>query len=192
LKVGVGVGVGVRVRRSRFLHHEPRAGAARFAYFRTASALIWPDLSRSRDCSYPLHERTLPETQTYAGPAGSRTQVHRCGEHIVSGVLHEQTQCEGLGSARPSCRRHVKQPHRSRRRVQRRRFSRQDGHRPSRSEESRAELAKIRMGRLDNHSIAAERELESEASQLSSIYATIIMNMKRRLERERGKKKPRS
>jgi four helix bundle protein len=52
------------------------------------------------------------------------------------------------------------------------------------AKESRAELAKIRMGRLDNHTITEQRELESEASQLSSIYATIILNMRRRLERE--------
>ncbi len=57
------------------------------------------------------------------------------------------------------------------------------------AKESRAELAKIRMGRLDNHSIAARRDLESEASQLSSIYASIILNMRRRLEREKERKR---
>jgi four helix bundle protein len=56
------------------------------------------------------------------------------------------------------------------------------------AKESRAELAKIRMGQLDNHRITARRDLESEASQLSSIYATIILNMRRRLERDKGKK----
>jgi four helix bundle protein len=56
------------------------------------------------------------------------------------------------------------------------------------AKEARAELAKIRMGRLDNHGVAEQRELESEASQLSAIYATIILNMRRRLEREKGRK----
>src|SRR5687768_18471947 len=53
------------------------------------------------------------------------------------------------------------------------------------AKESRAELAKIRMGQLDNHAITEQRELESEASQLSSIYATIIINMRRRRSEER-------
>src|SRR5829696_470525 len=52
------------------------------------------------------------------------------------------------------------------------------------AKESRAELAKIRMAQLDNHAITERRELESEASQLSSIDASIMLNMKRRLERE--------
>ena len=51
------------------------------------------------------------------------------------------------------------------------------------AKESRAELAKIRMGRLDNYGITIQRELESEAGQLSAIFATIILNMKRRLGR---------
>lgn len=52
------------------------------------------------------------------------------------------------------------------------------------AKESRAELAKIRMGRLDNYKVTEQKGLESEADQLSRIYATIIMNMKRRLEEE--------
>ena len=59
------------------------------------------------------------------------------------------------------------------------------------AKESRGQLAKIRMGHLDNHGITAERELESEASQLSSIYATIILNMRQRLEREKREKRER-
>ena len=59
------------------------------------------------------------------------------------------------------------------------------------AKESRAALAKIRMGELDNHALAAERELESEANQLASIYAAIITNMRSRLDAERthGKRK---
>lgn len=53
------------------------------------------------------------------------------------------------------------------------------------AKESRAELAKIRMAKLDNHVITNERELESEADQLSRIYATIILNTRLRLEREK-------
>jgi four helix bundle protein len=56
------------------------------------------------------------------------------------------------------------------------------------AKESRAALAKIRMGRLDNHVITDQRNLESEAGQLSAIYATIILNMRMRLQREKGKK----
>ena len=57
------------------------------------------------------------------------------------------------------------------------------------AKESRAELAKIRLGRLDNHVLAAQRELEAEANELSNIYATIILNMRRRLERENEERK---
>ena len=57
------------------------------------------------------------------------------------------------------------------------------------AKESRAALAKIRMGRLDNHAVTEQRDLESEASQLSSIYASIILNMRLRLEEEKRKKR---
>jgi four helix bundle protein len=51
--------------------------------------------------------------------------------------------------------------------------------------ESRAALIKIRMGNLDNFELAAGRDLESEAGQLAAIYASIIMNMRLRLDEER-------
>ena len=41
------------------------------------------------------------------------------------------------------------------------------------------------MGSLDNFSLTAERDLESEAGQLAAIYASIIMNMRLRLDEER-------
>ena len=56
------------------------------------------------------------------------------------------------------------------------------------AKESRAELAKIRVGRLDHHALTEQRQLESEASQLSAIYASIILNMRLRLEREQEEK----
>ena len=59
------------------------------------------------------------------------------------------------------------------------------------AKESRAELAKIRMGSLGNHHITQQRELESEAGQLSAIFASIILNMRRRLDGEK-KRKPHS
>jgi hypothetical protein len=43
---------------------------------------------------------------------------------------------------------------------------------------------KIRMAHLDNHAVTEDLGLESEASQLASIYATIILNMRTRLARE--------
>jgi hypothetical protein len=49
---------------------------------------------------------------------------------------------------------------------------------------------KIRVGGLDNHQVTEARELESEANQLSAIFATIILNMRRRLaseQRRRGR-----
>jgi len=55
------------------------------------------------------------------------------------------------------------------------------------AKESRAELVKIRMGKLDHCASTAKLALESEASELSAIYATIIRNMRRRLENEREK-----
>ena len=56
--------------------------------------------------------------------------------------------------------------------------------------ESRAALMKLRLGNLDHYGMTAERELESEASQLAAIFAAIILNMRLRLdeERRRGKK----
>ena len=53
------------------------------------------------------------------------------------------------------------------------------------AKESRAELAKIRMGHLDHYQLTEARGLESEASQLSAIFASIILNMRRRLEQEK-------
>ena len=59
------------------------------------------------------------------------------------------------------------------------------------AKESRAALMKVRVCSLDNASRAADLQLESEASQLAAIFATIIMNMRSRLVeqgRTRGKK----
>lgn len=54
------------------------------------------------------------------------------------------------------------------------------------AKEAGAELAKIRMGRLDNCEITEQRQLESEANQLSAIFAKIILNMKLRLDEQKG------
>ncbi len=51
--------------------------------------------------------------------------------------------------------------------------------------ESRAGLIKLRLGELDHFQLTVDRELESEASQLAAIYATIILNMRLRLDAER-------
>lgn len=51
--------------------------------------------------------------------------------------------------------------------------------------ESRAALMKLRLGELDHFQLTANRELESEASQLAAIFSTIIMNMRLRLDEER-------
>jgi four helix bundle protein len=58
------------------------------------------------------------------------------------------------------------------------------------AKESRGELAKIRMGHLDHHEMVEARGLESEASQLSAVYATIILNMRARLDRDRHGEQP--
>src|SRR5215204_2890493 len=52
------------------------------------------------------------------------------------------------------------------------------------AKESRVALLKIRVGNLDGGREIAELQLESEASQLSAIFATIILNMRLRLEDE--------
>jgi four helix bundle protein len=60
------------------------------------------------------------------------------------------------------------------------------------AKESRACLAKIRMGNLDRRQATVDLNLESEADQLSRIYATIILNRRIRLndeKRKRGKKR---
>jgi four helix bundle protein len=51
--------------------------------------------------------------------------------------------------------------------------------------ESRAALIKLRLGNLDHSELTAERELEPEAGQLAAIFATILLNMRLRLEEER-------
>ena len=51
--------------------------------------------------------------------------------------------------------------------------------------EARAALMKLRLGTLDHYQMAADRQLESEASQLAAIFATIILNMRLRLDQER-------
>ncbi len=53
------------------------------------------------------------------------------------------------------------------------------------AKESKTCLAKIRMGPLANAQRVLDLELENEADQLSAIFATIIMNMERRLAHER-------
>jgi four helix bundle protein len=53
------------------------------------------------------------------------------------------------------------------------------------AKESKACLAKIRMGPLANATCIAGLGLEQEADELSAIYATIIMNMAKRLAREK-------
>jgi hypothetical protein len=40
------------------------------------------------------------------------------------------------------------------------------------------------MGGLDNHAITEQRERESEAGQLSAIFASIIINIRLRLKRQ--------
>jgi len=56
------------------------------------------------------------------------------------------------------------------------------------AKESRAELAKIRMGSLDNYKVTEQQQLESEASQLAAIFATIILNMRGRLDRDKKRR----
>ena len=57
------------------------------------------------------------------------------------------------------------------------------------AKESRVALMKIRIGNLDNCQKIAGLNLESEASQLSAIFASIILNMRLRLEEEAVKRK---
>ena len=57
--------------------------------------------------------------------------------------------------------------------------------------ESRAALMKLRLGNLDHFQHTADRNLESEASQLAAIFATIILNMRLRLAEERRPEKRR-
>jgi four helix bundle protein len=52
------------------------------------------------------------------------------------------------------------------------------------AKESRAALLKIRLGNLDQHQVVGERNLESEAGQLASIFAAIMLNMRRRLDEQ--------
>ena len=60
------------------------------------------------------------------------------------------------------------------------------------AKESRVGLLKVRVGSLDHHAQTARLELESEATQLSAIFAAIIRNMCARLERENLHKTPKT
>ena len=53
------------------------------------------------------------------------------------------------------------------------------------AKESRAALIKVRLGSLDAFREVDRRNLESEAGQLAAIFATIIRNMRARLEQEK-------
>jgi four helix bundle protein len=53
------------------------------------------------------------------------------------------------------------------------------------AKESKACLQKIRLAPLANAARVAELGLEQEADELCAIYATIIMNMQKRLAREK-------
>ena len=53
------------------------------------------------------------------------------------------------------------------------------------AKEARASLIKIRMASLDHCQQIADRDLESEAGQLASIFAAIILNMRLRLDEQR-------
>jgi four helix bundle protein len=57
------------------------------------------------------------------------------------------------------------------------------------AKESGAALMKVRVCALDNNQKAAELGLESEASQLAAIFATIIVNMRLRLDEEAQQRK---
>jgi four helix bundle protein len=54
--------------------------------------------------------------------------------------------------------------------------------------ESRAALMKLRLGSLDHFRMTIERNLESEAGQLAAIFATIILNMRLRLDEQQRRK----
>jgi four helix bundle protein len=53
------------------------------------------------------------------------------------------------------------------------------------TKEAQAQLIKIRLGHLDRAQQIAALELESEAGQLAAIFATIILNMRLRLDEQR-------
>ena len=59
------------------------------------------------------------------------------------------------------------------------------------AKESRVGLLKIRVGNLDGCREIAELRLESEASQLSAIFATIILNMRSRLAEDPTRRRKR-
>ena len=58
------------------------------------------------------------------------------------------------------------------------------------AKESRVGLLKLRVGNLDHFAQTAQLELESEATQLSAIFAAIIRNMCARLDNKHLRRKP--
>ena len=59
------------------------------------------------------------------------------------------------------------------------------------AKESKGCLRKIRMGALANAPRVASLGLEQEADELCAIYSSIIINMEKRLAREREARRPR-
>ena len=57
------------------------------------------------------------------------------------------------------------------------------------AKESGTALMKLRLGNLDHCHKTAKLELESEATQLTAIFSTIIRNMRWRIERQNEKQK---
>ena len=57
------------------------------------------------------------------------------------------------------------------------------------AKESRVGLLKLRIGNLDHFDRTASLELESEATQLSAIFAAIIRNMRARLDSQSARSK---
>jgi four helix bundle protein len=58
------------------------------------------------------------------------------------------------------------------------------------AKEARAQLIKLRLGNLDQVQETTELGLESEAGQLAAIFATIILNMRARLDEQRRRQSP--
>ncbi|HEX8031371.1 MAG TPA: four helix bundle protein [Vicinamibacterales bacterium] len=57
------------------------------------------------------------------------------------------------------------------------------------AKEARVELTRLRLGSLDHYQKTANLELESEATQLTAIFSTIIRNMRARLDSEADRRK---
>ena len=181
------VAVRVAILATRFL-------SLRFGFCDVAR-LYLRNASRSRrtpNCTYRPDEGAIRETQTHSRAARTGASIQRRCERLLPATILKPAEfgCLGTIGARgaDSASNNLIEADDATSEAD---FLSKISIALREVKESRAALIKLRLGHLDHFQCTAEQELESEASQLAAIFATIILNMRLRLEQERANRKAR-